>query len=318
MPTIQKPKGRELVILNVTDTHITKKDLDEKNDSFRTMCFTTEELVRRVKPDLITHTGDFTFENSIPVYEFYADFLDKFGIPYAFVWGNHDNETDMNGLHRAAAAFHGHKLCLFEEGDESLGSGNYVIEIEESGKAVEALIMMDTHDKTFSKDDWSFAHLTEKQLEWYEDRVRELKEKGCDESILFTHMPIYAYKTAYNAAVKNPEYRAGLWESYGSGIWNEGYKDSIGVKWEDICCPKADDGVLEKLTECGHTKYAFCGHEHVNNFSINYCGVRLTYALKTGPGAYWEPEMNGGTVIKIGSRGLCDMYHEYVVPERLK
>ena len=124
MPTIQKPKDRELVILNVTDTHITKKDLDEKNDSFRTMCSTTEELVRRVKPDLITHTGDFTFENSIPVYEFYADFLDKFGIPYAFVWGNHDNETDMNGLHRAAAAFHGHKLCLFEEGDESLGSGN--------------------------------------------------------------------------------------------------------------------------------------------------------------------------------------------------
>ena len=63
MPTIQKPKDRELVILNVTDTHITKKDLDEKNDSFRTMCSTTEELVRRVKPDLITHTGDFTFEN---------------------------------------------------------------------------------------------------------------------------------------------------------------------------------------------------------------------------------------------------------------
>ena len=56
----------------------------------------------------------------------------------------------------------------------------------------------------------------------------------------------------------------------------------------------------------------------MNNFSINYRGVRLTYALKTGPGAYWEPEMNGGTVIKIGSRGLCDMYHEYVVPERLK
>lgn len=87
MPTIQKPKDRELVILNVTDTHITKKDLDEKNDSFRTMCSTTEELVRRVKPDLITHTGDFTFENSIPVYEFYADFIAKFRDSVCFCLG---------------------------------------------------------------------------------------------------------------------------------------------------------------------------------------------------------------------------------------
>ena len=40
----------------------------------------------------------------------------------------------------------------------------------------------------------------------------------------------------------------------------------------------------------------------------------MVYALKTGAGCYWEPELNGGTVVKIGKDGVKDIYHEYVDP----
>jgi hypothetical protein len=52
----------------------------------------------------------------------------------------------------------------------------------------------------------------------------------------------------------------------------------------------------------------------VNNWIIPYRGIRLIYALKTGAGCYWEPALNGGTVLKIDGNGVADVYHEYVDP----
>jgi len=54
------------------------------------------------------------------------------------------------------------------------------------------------------------------------------------------------------------------------------------------------------------------GHDHNNNWIIRHRGIRFVFSLKTGPGCYWEPELNGGTVIKITSNGIGDIYHEYV------
>ena len=49
------------------------------------------------------------------------------------------------------------------------------------------------------------------------------------------------------------------------------------------------------------TKNVICGHEHKNNFSVLYRGVRLTYATKTGDGHDWveDGSVCGGTVLKL-------------------
>ena len=54
------------------------------------------------------------------------------------------------------------------------------------------------------------------------------------------------------------------------------------------------------------------GHDHNNNWIIRHKGIRFVFSLKTGPGCYWEPALNGGTVLKITSNGIGDIYHEYV------
>ena len=155
------------------------------------------------------------------------------------------------------------------------------------------------------------------QIEWYKERVKELKSLGCNETILVTHIPIYAYRDAFKDAFRDgvdpksitPE------QSYLADFWNEGYKDSFGVKYEDVCCYPEDDNFFDVIKELDSTKNCIAGHDHVSNFSINYKGVRLSYGMKIGPGCYWDKRLNGGTVIKISENGVSSVYHEYVKVE---
>ena len=315
MAILKKAPDKDFTILNLADTQISLENFETKNKDFNLMCATVRKLIETVKPDLITNTGDLSLSGSIPVYEFYAEFMDSLEIPWAFVWGNHDSQGGPNETKRAANVFKGHKFCLFEEGDETLGSGNYVIEIQENDIPVEALIMMDSHDRVPYADNSTWAKLLPEQLDWYGDIIKDLKARGCKDSTIFTHIPPYGYFEAYNAATNKDH--LDLWESYGSSVWNEGYKDSFGVKWEGICCYPEDDGVLDEVVRLGHTKNIVVGHDHVNNFSIKYRGVRLTYSLKTGSGCYWNEELSGGTVMKVNKSGVCDLYHVYTNPKKL-
>ena len=65
------------------------------------------------------------------------------------------------------------------------------------------------------------------------------------------------------------------------------------------------------ILEEGLTRHVFVGHDHVNNSSISYQGVRLTYITKC-VGDYADPDFNGGTVVRITENGIADIFHDYV------
>ena len=94
--------------------------------------------------------------------------------------------------------------------------------------------------------------------------------------------------------------------------WNEGYTDSFGVKYEDICSYPADEGMLDVMLALGSTKHILCGHDHTNNYVVPYKGVKFIYSLKLGAGCYWNPILNGGTVFRITENGVSDVWHQYV------
>ena len=57
----------------------------------------------------------------------------------------------------------------------------------------------------------------------------------------------------------------------------------------------------------------FAGHQHWNNCSIVYEGVRLTFGTKTGFFDYYRDEMVGGTLITVAQSGASfDVQHCYV------
>ena len=61
------------------------------------------------------------------------------------------------------------------------------------------------------------------------------------------------------------------------------------------------------MLELGSTDSVFCGHDHLNNFSINYKGIDLTYSYSIDYLAYTGisklGSQRGCTVINIAENG---------------
>lgn len=325
MLAFEKQEGKDFKILNLTDFQLMAGELDAENPKGKIFRHTLNTLIDRTSPDLITITGDLAWGGDYDALQVLGPIIDEYKIPWAVLWGNHDQDRGLDRLDRSISYLRENEHFVYENGPSELGRGNYVIGVYENGKIVHALIMMDTHDRmpklgTGIENDKSWAKLLPNQLEWYKKQISALVAQGCPESTLMLHIPIYEYRNAFKKAFKEGlEPKDITSEQAENGeCWNDGYKDSFGVKYEDICSYYEDDGVFEVIKALGHTKNVICGHDHVNSFSINHEGVRLTFALKTGPGCYWNEGLNGGTLLTINSNGALTVKHEYVNIKEIK
>ena len=60
MIRLKKERGKDFVILNLTDTQLSDKEWEDGHKANAVLTHTVRSLVERVKPDLITVTGDLT------------------------------------------------------------------------------------------------------------------------------------------------------------------------------------------------------------------------------------------------------------------
>jgi len=310
---------RDFCLLNLTDPQLKTEEWNENSKTGNIFKKTVETLIERVSPDLITLSGDLSYADDFASYKKFADYFDSFKIPWTCCFGNHDNQDGDEAMQKVIDEYMKHEFFVFEKCDSSLGNSNTVILIEKNGKSAEGVILMDTHDRVPYKTDscgknQAWGYLTPKQLIWYEESVLKLKELGCNDTILITHIPINAYILAANAAFKNPvpDKSVKLSDSYGPDIWNDGYEDSYGVLHEPISAYPEDEGAFDLIRKLGSTKNIVCGHNHINNWVVKYDGVRFIFGTKTGSGSYWEPEINGGTVLNINENGVVSVKHEYI------
>ncbi|MBE6540950.1 MAG: hypothetical protein E7672_00665 [Ruminococcaceae bacterium] len=321
MKTLYKTHGKDFIILNLTDPQIGNDDWIENRRSRAILEYTLKELIERTHPDLITVTGDIAWAGQTDAYRFFAEFIDAFGIPWAPVWGNHDTQDGYEYIDMIADMYLEFDNILYEKGDPAFGNGNYIIKIEEDGRVVHGVFMIDSHsgskfinEEGVECDDW--GKVIPEQIEWYKTECNKLKEEGCNDTSMFMHIPITAYRTVWNAAYKTGLVEntrmITLEESYTDKFWNEGYTDSFGVFYEGVCCCQGDDGVFGAMKECGTTRHIVAGHDHINNFVINYEGIKFIYGTKIGEGCYWRPFLNGGTVLTVTENGITDVHHEYV------
>lgn len=310
---LDKDPNRDFIVLNLTDIQLLSNEVRWNMDNYRIAKRTIEELIHTIQPDLITLTGDFGYaDDDLYAYHALADLLETFQIPWAPIWGNHDNQEGNDGTKKLAEIFKKRSMCIYQDGDPVMGNGNYTILICENGKPIEALFMMDSHDRVNLNGYSVDAKIIPEQLDWYRSQVLKLKAQGCRDSTIMLHVPIHAYRTAYAAAIKNEIEVVSLLDDNSSFVWNSGYEDSFGVRYGTICTYPEEDGVLSVLEELDHTHHVLAGHDHMNNFSIKYHGVRLTYSLKTGSGHSWNPKLNGGTVLRINHDGVYHIYHAYM------
>ena len=313
-----KMKKNQFKILNFSDIQLSSSEWNDGHKHREIVIRTVGELVKRVKPDLITLSGDLAWAGEFTAYEKLSEYMNSFGIPWTLVWGNHDNQRGTETVDKQVEIVTSKQSCLYEKGPAKLGNGNFVITIDNGSTPVSALIMMDSHDcrpplphEGNVREIWD--ELWPEQFEWYKEQTEQLRRAGYNTSAMIMHIPIYAYREAFAAASSGAEQRSVLpWDSLGSDLWNEEYKDTFGVNYEGICSHPYDNGFFELVRDLDHTKLILSGHDHLNNSCINYKGIRLAYSTNTGPGCYYDPILNGGTVITIDTEGKLDLHHEYV------
>lgn len=317
--TFKKSPEKDFVILNLADTQMTDYEWAPGSVLRQIFIRTVEELVARVKPDLITFTGDLTYPNHLRSYDCTASYLDTLNIPWTVAWGNHDNQNGEDRVREIVARLRRHPYFVYCAGNPEFGNGNFVVKIAEGEKPVSAIFMVDSHNRDLDpilKDPEKpcYSRLRPNQIEWLKEMSGALKTEGFKDGAMLLHIPIYAYRNAFAEAFagRTTADVVSYEQSLKPETWNEGYKDSIGVMHEAICSYVIEDNVMDALVESDFIKLVLCGHDHTNNFMINYRGIKLAYALKTGAGCYWQPVSNGGTVITIGSEGIKDIHHEFV------
>ena len=282
--TLYVEDGKDFVILNLTDYQ-----LHDGKSTYAAFSI-IDELVEKAHPDLITILGDTAEDNgnygTKQNFKALVDYIDALGIPWAPIYGNHDNDAyrEENSIKDVTcewinATFAAARNCLYMVGPDTVtGNGNYIVNIvnRTTNKITKSLFFFDS----------GTSGVDATHVAFYADAVNyctNLNGGETPESIVYLHIPL-------------PEYTA----LYDSGEYQ-------GIAGEKPSAHGTPD-FFAKIKELGSTKHVMCGHDHINSFYGEYQGVYLMYCLKSSDGDYFNNLQMGGTTITIGEATTFE-YH---------
>ncbi|KAH8427972.1 metallophosphoesterase family protein [Aspergillus melleus] len=219
----------------------------------RTLEF-VERLLDEEQPDMVVMSGDQvngeTSKDAQSALFKAAKLLVDRKIPYAAIFGNHDDEGNLK---RAALMniLEDLPYSLSSAGpDEVDGVGNYIVEVLGRGKTAHSaltLYLLDTHsyspdERQFRGYDW----VKPSQIRWFKNTAQGLKAKHHEYThmhmdVAFIHIPLPEYRESQN-------YYRGDWsEAPTAPGFNSGLKDAL-----------EEEGIL----------FVSAGHDHVNDYCM--------------------------------------------------
>ena len=240
------------------------------------------------------------------------EFMDSFEIPWAPIFGNHDNESKM-GVDWQCQQLEAAEYCLFRQGSVT-GNGNYSVGVMQGGEILRAFYMMDSNGCGAPMCDENgvqtqpaagtnivktSAGFGENQIAWYTNSITALSEVS----------PITKYSIAYHIQQKA---FVKAYEQYGyssrllSGSNSElkyvlnfdAAKMIDAETWKvekELEVKEGDIGYLSRTMKGpwdeSYTAFngmkalgvdsLFVGHEHCNSASVVWNGVRFQYGQKS-------------------------------------
>lgn len=273
-------------VMQLSDVHIGAGFMSVKKDNQAINAVAA--MVAEEKPDLVIVTGDIaypvpfqagTFNNKTGAVIF-ASLMEKLGVYWCPAFGNHDTEAysyfsreDISELYSNRQKY---PHCLFQSGPKDVdGYGNYIVNVQTSkGEITQSFVMLDSHsyiDNDYFGILWKYDCVHKNQVEWYEQQIKALTKinnNKTPKSLMFFHMPPQEMLTAYNEYKENG-YKYTADSKYIGG--KAGEKDLV------VYPSEKNYGLFDKCLELGSTKGIFFGHDHLNNFTMLYKGIQLTY-----------------------------------------
>ena len=283
-------------ILQLTDIHLGDKDNYQTHFDFMDL------TINEAHPDLIVVTGDlFTFASKTTAKRLF-DYLDSKGVNWTVTFGNHDEQCYFSVDWLTSTLNNYGERCLFKDiqDDDVQGNANFAINLMQGGHVFEQLIIMDSNRYNFGSY-FGYDYFKDNQIEWYQRLIKATKEDNGGvvvPSLMFYHIPLPEIDDAWDKA------KAGDPEAI----------LKYGEKGETTCPPEYNSGFFDVIVNEGSTHGMYFGHDHVNNFIVNYKGIDFAYGVKATDRVYYGDSMLGGRVITLKSDHTVeyqDYYHTY-------
>lgn len=273
-----------------------------------------EAILDRVKPDFLFVLGDMAWKDALDSEENLSEMLsgifepvEKRKIPWAHVFGNHDNDVIHCGFSQQEV-YEKFEYNLTKRGPESIhGIGNFVLPVlsEDGSDIVFNIWGLDSHDsmgdfmREFSLGDpgnkwdmqcvypsclhdWGAGYdtLNFDQVMWYFRSSEELEKHAGHKipGIMGMHIPLPEYVIGY----KNTA------ETYYEGTRKEG-----------VGCPVLNSGMFNAILDRGDIKTLVSGHDHINDYTATYLGINMTYDAGLNYDGYCDDGLRGGRVFEI-------------------
>lgn len=329
---------RDFRVMQLTDVHIGGGFMSLKKDAMALNAVAA--MVKAEEPDLVIVTGDVSYPvpfqagtfNNLSSARVFAALMEQLGVYWTLGFGNHDTEAYSYHSRKDISEFYSSEdfeYCIFKSGPEDVdGYGNQIINVKNTdGIVTQSLFVFDSHsyvDGDVLGIMWKYDNIHENQVVWYEESLSKINAKNAEtakekdleipdtvKSAAFFHIPLTEQKDAWYEFADN------------------GFADTENVKLiygtagegKKVVYPGVgEDGLFEKMLELGSTQAVFCGHDHYNNFSLDYKGIRLTYGMSVDylayPGIYKEGSQRGCTLITFSPDGSFDCTAENYYQEK--
>lgn len=268
-----------------------------------------EILIDTQKPDLVIMAGDICgpgiihVENEAQLRDVLDELtspLEKREIPWAHVFGNHDDNFGLSNEEQQKV-YETYPHCISKAGPKDIdGTGNYFLPIydNEGKNIIFGVYGLDSHGGR--KEIYDYFNLPEKtkffhtvpsasggydgahfdQVMWYYNTSVELEKYTGKKvpSLMYMHIPLPEH--ALVATKKN-------------------HTDFKGYQLEDVACNIVNYGLFSACLQRGDVKAIFCGHEHENDFCASYCGIKLGYDGFLSYHACHNDDIRGGRIFDI-------------------
>ncbi|MBQ8026910.1 MAG: metallophosphoesterase [Clostridia bacterium] len=264
----------------------------------RSMLKMLDKAYDTIKPDLVVFTGDNVLSNHLLDARFgnkkvaegweatrdrmrkslsiILDPLEKRGIPFAMIFGNHDDmccmtKEEIIDLYREYSCFVG-LTDTYGFGD--VGTHNIIIYSGDKPKF--NLWMMDTsrQDKELDK---GFEGVTAAAVEWYVEKSNSLKEQNGGKplpSLMFQHIPVSEIDDCVEQCSADADGAAKLYDE-NKYIRLKPEKVNSGRLYEPTPGCKDNYGQFDAIKQQGDVLSLVYGHHHMNMFDITHDGVRM-------------------------------------------
>lgn len=242
------------------------------------------EVLDAEKPDLVVFTGDLIFAK--PAREGLDKALEATisrGIPFAVTWGNHDDEQDLSrkelSEHIATKAGN-----LTSTVDGISGVTNYTLSVKSTDGKRDAAVLYIFDSNSYSpiKKVKGYDWIKHDQVEWYRQTSKAFTAANNGKplpALAFFHIPLPEF---HEAAQNESAY-------------------FVGTRKEKACAPEINTGLAAAMLEAGDVMGVFVGHDHVNDYVVDWRGILLGYGRFTGGATVYHdiPEGNGARIIEL-------------------